>query len=100
MTESISQGVRFGKSREGAVTTPLLVRRVTKNSLVRRGLRGRQWVDFKLSFLEKDVYHDQKINISRDLSQIAIQICLKICAIPTDLDFGVLSIKSMFLVFF
>ena len=31
-------GVRFGKSREGVVTTPL-VRRVTRNSLERRGLK-------------------------------------------------------------
>ena len=36
---------------------------------------------------------------SKESSQIAIEICLKKCAIPTDLDFGVLSIKSMFLYF-
>ena len=35
----------------------------------------------------------------KEFSQIAIQMCLKICAISTDLDFGVLSIKSMVLYF-
>ena len=53
-----------------------------------------EWVGFKLTFLEKDICHDHEI----DLLTFNWDMFKK-CAIPTDLDFGVLSIKSMFLYF-
>ena len=52
-------GVRFGKSREGVVTTPL-VRRVTKNSLVRLGLRIKM-------LIHKDT---QSMKYSKDKSRV------------------------------
>ena len=39
-------GVRFGKSGEGVATNPPWLEVVTKNSLVRRGLRSHNWVHF------------------------------------------------------
>ena len=54
---------------------------------------------FQVDFLEKDICHDHEIDILRSLAKLQLRYALKKCAIPTDLDFGVLSIKSMFLYF-
>ena len=58
-----------------------------------------EWVGFKLTFLEKDICHDHEIDILRSLAKFQLRYVLKKCAIPIDLDFGVLSINSMFLYF-
>ena len=58
-----------------------------------------EWVGFKLTFLEKDICHNHEIDILRSLAKLQLRDVLKKCSIPTDLDFGVLSIKSMFLCF-
>ena len=59
---------------------------------------GMGW--FQVHFSRKGHMSRPRNWYSKEFSQIAIEICLKKCAIPTDLDFGVLSIKSMFFVFF
>ena len=58
-----------------------------------------EWDGFKLTFLEKDICHDHEIDILRTLAKLQLRYVLKKCAIPTDLDLGVLSIKSLFLYF-
>ena len=50
-------GVRFGKSREG-MQQPPLVRRVTKNSLVRRGLIKECWVVLRWELMEESLIPD------------------------------------------
>ena len=56
---------------------------------------GMGW--FQVDFSRKVQMFRQKNWYFKEFNQISIQMCLKKCAIPTDLDFGVLSIKSMFL---
>ena len=58
-------GVWFGKSREGIATTPPpLVRRVTKNSLVRRGLTSSSTRD---CFQKQNKTNKQK-NVKEDIN--------------------------------
>ena len=58
---------------------------------------GMGW--FQVDFSRKGHMSRPRNWYSKEFSQIAIEICYKKCAFPTDLDCGVVSIKSMFLYF-